>query len=112
MKTTKRIVSLSLVLVLVLMLCSCGISREEAIGTWSGTYTYDGSLYSVAFVLSSNGSYAKAVVKNGSLSSSEMGTWEVEGGAVVLHARNGGGTTRYKYKGGALVNNGHKFTKG
>ncbi len=51
-------------------------------------------------------------MKNGELSSAEEGTWEVKGGKVVLHKDgNMGVSTVYKYKGGALVNNDHEFTK-
>ena len=37
MKTSRIVVALLLVCVVCFSLCACGISREEAIGTWSGT---------------------------------------------------------------------------
>lgn len=108
----KSLLAILLICAFCLPLCACGISEEEAVGTWSGTYEYNGSSFSVAFVLSANGQYAKAVYKNGSMSSSETGTWEIGGGDVLLHKNGDSSTaTRYEYKGGALVNNDHKFYK-
>ena len=112
MNKIKNIVSIALVCVICLSLCACGIKEENAVGTWSGTYVYNGNTFAVAFVLSADGDYAKATYKNGSFSSTEDGTWEVKGGKVVLHEDgNMGISTVYKYKGGALVNNDHEFTK-
>lgn len=73
---------------------------------------YNGSSFSCAFVLSADGTYAEATYKDGSLSSTETGTYEVKGSKVILHENGNMGTsTVYKYKGGKLVNNGHEFTK-
>ncbi len=108
----KSLVAVFLLCALCVAFCACGISREDAVGTWSGTYENKGNRFSATFVLSANGEYAKVVYKNGKLSSSEVGTWEIEGGDVVLHENGSmGGATRYEYKGKALVNNGHKFYK-
>jgi hypothetical protein len=95
-----------------LAFCSCGISEDEAVGTWSGTYTYNGNDYKVTFVLGDDGEYAKITYKNGILSSGEDGTWEIDGGDVLLHEDgNTKVATRYEYDGEALVNNDHKFYK-
>ena len=108
----KSLTAVLLACVLCFVLCACGISKEEAVGTWSGTYTYDGNSFAVAFVLSEEGEYGKAVYKNGSLSSSESGTWEIDGGDVVLHEDgNVGVSTVYEFNGEALVNNDHEFYK-
>lgn len=104
-------------LVLAAMMCcvllsACGISESDAVGTWSGTYVYDGNNFAVAFILSADGEYSKATVKNGEVSSTETGVWEIDGGKVVLHKDgNFGVSTEYKFKGGALVNNDHEFYK-
>lgn len=109
---TKRLISIILVCILCLSLCACGISEDEAVGTWSGAYEYNGNDFATAFTLEENGDYIKITFKNGSLSSSETGTWEVKGGKVILHeGGNKGVSTEYKYKGEALVNNKHEFTK-
>ena len=112
MKKSKLLIVLALVGIICFSLCACGISREEAVGTWSGTYVYEGNTFAVAIVLSEEGNYGKASYKNGSFNSSESGTWEIKGGKVVLH-RDGdmGVSTEYKYKGDALVNNVQKLYK-
>ena len=111
-KMMKRLFLIAMVAAICFSLCACGISRDEAVGTWSGTYEYNGNQFAVAFVLKGDGDYSKVVYKNGSLSSAEEGTWEVQGGKVILHENgNMGSSTKYTYKGGALVNNDHKFYK-
>lgn len=113
MRTTKRLTAIILVFAICVCLTACGISKEDAVGTWSGTYEYNGNLFAVAFVLDADGDYAKATYKNGSLSSIEEGTWEIDGGKVVLHKDgNTGVSVIYSYKNGALVNNKHEFYKG
>ena len=109
----KKLLALSLVVIMCcVLLCACGISKEDAVGTWSGSYVYNGNNFTAAFVLDSNGEYSKVTYKNGSLSSAEDGTWEVKGGKVILHEDgNMGISTEYKYKGDALVNNDHYFYK-
>ena len=108
----KSLIAIVLVLSVCLSLCACGISRENAVGTWSGTYVYEGNTFSCTFVLYESGEYDEVTYKNGSFSSSENGTWEIDGGKVVLHEDgNMGVSTIYKYKSGALVNNNHRFTK-
>ena len=112
MRKIKSMIAVLLLVALCVSLCACGISKSEAIGTWSGTYEYNGNQFAVAFVLSEDDTYAEAVYKNGSLSSTEVGTWEIKGGEVVLHENgNTGISTCYKYRGDALVNNDHKFYK-
>ena len=109
----KKMLALSLAVVLCcLFLCACGISEEKAVGTWSGSYIYNGNSFSVSFVLEPNGEYSEVVYKNGSLSSTEDGTWEIKGGKVIMHEDgNMGSSTVYEYRGGALINNNHEFTK-
>lgn len=112
MKTCKILVAAMLICAVCLSLCACGISKAEAVGTWSGSYVYNGNLFSRAFVLAADGTYSEATYKNGSFSDSEIGTYEVKGGKVILHEDgNMGVATEYKYKGGKLVNNGHEFSK-
>jgi hypothetical protein len=112
MKKYQSLIAVVLLVALSLSLCACGISREEAIGAWSGTYVYNGNTFSVAFVLSADGNYAKTSYKNGDFNKAETGTWEIDGGKVVLHENgNTGHSVVYKYQGDALVNNDHKFYK-
>jgi len=112
MKTCKILIAVMLLGAICFGLCACGITKETAVGTWAGTYVYDGNQFACSFVLSEDGDYAKVTLKNGSMSSSETGTYEVKGGKVILHKDgNMGVSTEYKYKGGKLVNNGHEFVK-
>lgn len=113
MKKIKSLISIILVCVLCVSLCACGgISREDAIGTWSGAYTHNGVSYSRAFALSPTGEYTEASYKNGSFNGTENGTWEIKGRKVILHPDgNTGISVVYKYKGGKLVNAAHEFTK-
>ncbi len=115
MRTTVRNISLCLVIVLLIgILAACGISKDELVGSWTGTYTYNGNRFDVAIVFKSSGSYSKATMKNGTLSSTETGDWEIKGGKVILYsdaATYHGVSTTYNYKGGKLENNNHYFSK-
>ena len=112
MRIFKSFIAIILVCVICLSLCSCGISKEEAIGVWSGSYVYNGNQFSSGFVLSADGTYIQITYKNGNLNSAEEGTYEVKGGKVILHENGDMGIScEYKYKGGKLVNNGHEFYK-
>lgn len=111
----KKFLSLLLVAVLCLSLVGCGLSEEDAVGTWGGTYTYNGSTITVVFELFEDGTYLKMVEKDGNMQDLDMGTYTVEKGLlgtkVVLDSDIDGATTTYEYKNGGLYNNGHKFTK-
>lgn len=88
------------------------VSQEKRPSVPGAEPTFNGSSFSCAFVLSADGTYAEATYKDGSLSSTESGTYEVKSNKVILHENGNMGTsTVYKYKGGKLVNNGHEFTK-
>ena len=117
MKKMKKILSLCLVAVMLCtMLTACGgPSKEDVIGTWSGSYIYNGNEFSQAFVLNPDGTYAKATTKNGELSSTETGDYEIDGSDVVLYDSSSltyhGDAIRYEYKDGVLINADHKFMK-
>lgn len=118
MKNLKCFVAVALICVMLVSLCSCGgISKKDAIGTWSGAYVYNGSQFVTAFALSENGTYAEITYKDGSMANAETGTWEVDDGEVVLYENGnknydiGVTSTRYQYKSGVLVNSGHEFRK-
>ena len=92
-----------------LTLCACGNLQKDAVGTWIGEYEYEGNRYTATFTLCEGGSYSKTLYRNGALRSTEFGTWEVDGGDVVLHKDGDrSGSTRYDYDGTALINNGHR----
>lgn len=116
MKNVVKRISLCLVLVMMMgILASCGLSKEDAVGTWTGTYTYNGNTFTVAIILNEDGTYAKATMKNGSLSSTETGDYEIKGNKVILYDDSAvvhhGVSTEYKYKNDQLVNNDHYYSK-
>ena len=111
-KITKILAVCMVVALLSSILASCSVSPSKVAGTYSGTYTYNGSSYSVGIVLSEDGDYAKVTYKNGSMYSSETGKYEIKGKKVrLINKGSGGGVTEYKFKSDTLINNGHKFTK-
>lgn len=89
-----------------------GISKEDAVGTWSSTYEYGGNTIDVSLVLDMYGEYTKATYQNGTLRSTEEGIWEIDAGKVVLH-KDGNTSVSfvYFYRNGALDNNGNQFYK-
>ena len=113
----KWIVWLLMVAMLCCAVCACApaekdITWDEAVGKWSGTYTYKGNSYSVTFDLDDSGIYYRVTYKNGNLHDYEYGTWKIEDGDVALYDSEGlPGTAIYNYVGGALVNGGHEFRK-
>ncbi|MBO5858513.1 MAG: hypothetical protein J6R20_01905 [Clostridia bacterium] len=112
MKKFKALVAVVLLCTICFSLCSCGINKEEAIGTWSSTYVYNGNDIAVTFTLRDDGSYSYRLFKNGVLNTIESGTYDVKSTKIVLNINGNTGSTRtYKVKGDALVNNNHKFYK-
>ena len=115
MKKLKFALALVLLAALCLSLVGCGLSEEDAVGTWGGTYTYNGSTITVVFQLFEDGTYLKMVERDGNMQDLDMGTYTVEKGLlgtkVVLESDIDSATTTYEYKNGGLYNNNHKFTK-
>ena len=107
----KKALSLVLLLVLCLTLTSCKVSKEDLVGTWTGLWTYEGNSYVRTFVLEDDDTYSAILYKNGDLYEIESGVYEIDGKTVSLYETGEQGHTNYDYKGGKLVNNGHKFIK-
>ena len=116
MKKTIRTIALVLALtMLTVTLAACGVTMDEAEGTYVGSYVYDGNDFTVAIVLTDDGTYAKVTMKNGEMSGAESGDYEIKGTKVRLYDDSAityhGKCTEYKYKKGTLTNNGHTFSK-
>lgn len=112
MKKLNSIAALVVLFSLCLSLCACGIEKKEVVGTWTGSYTYEGNSFTVVIVLTDGDTYAKATRKNGGTPKMESGTYELDGRTLVLHPNGDkSSATEYKYKSGTLENNGHKLTK-
>ena len=107
------IAAVILIVAIVAALWFFGNKPLDPIGTWHGTYTYNGNEFESTFILKEDGTYTKETYKNGSFSSSEKGTYEVIDGKSVLLRKDGNKTTgmEFTYEGGKLVNNDHKFSK-
>ena len=116
MKKTIRAVSVCLVVVMIIStLVACSPSVEEVVGTYSGSYTYNGNRFNVVIMLYDDGTYVKAIGKNGSVSSVESGDYEIRGNEIRLYDSDTvvehGSWTDYKYSKDTLENNGNKLTK-
>ena len=107
----KKALALILLVVLCLSLAACTASKDDLVGTWSGSWEYEGNLFVETFTLTENGTYTSTLYKNGNLNKTESGTYEIDGNTVDLHPTGEGSWTSYDYKGGKLINNDHEFTK-
>ena len=117
---TKTIRTVTLVTLLSLMLvclsgCFLFLSEDDVVGTWTGTYVYNGNDFAVAFALSPDGTYEYISLKNGEFNKMENGDWEVKGNKVILYDDSSvtyhGMSSTFTFKRGALVNNDHYFYK-
>lgn len=108
----RALVAALLVVSISFIMVGC-VSKSKLVGTWVGEYTYEGNKFNVAIVLNSDGTFGKATVKNGMVSSSSAGTWEIKGGKLVLHNDEDKTMTEYKISldGKKITNNGHDFKK-
>ena len=112
MKKASRLVALSLVFALLLgVLSACAPSMGEVAGTYSGSYTFNGNLFSKAFVLTTDGRFVEATVKNGQSEGVDQGTYEIKGNKLRLKEEGSSGYAEYTYRNGTIENNGHVFYK-
>ena len=116
MKTSVKIVASVLVLSLfALFIASCGISDKDIIGTWTGEYEYNGNTFNVAIVFESSGKYARVTYKNGAISSTESGEYEIHGSEVIMYDSSAlvyhGVSSSLKYKSGKLASSTYTLTK-
>ena len=112
MKKSKFLILTVLIVIFSITLCSCGNDGDNLIGTWAGTWVWEGDQISASFVLSENGQYARTVLKNGEFSSSQTGTWEFRDGELRMH-NNGdiNSTSVYEYRDGKLYNGDNEHVK-
>lgn len=116
MKKTLKALCLGLVVVFVLStFTACGISKEEAVGMWECSYTYEGSSYYALFELESDGTFAKVTLKDGNYNTYTSGDWELEGRTLKLYDSEAltyhGQWMEFKYKNGGFENGDHLYTK-
>lgn len=112
MKNFKRFISIVFVLILCICLCACGSDKKDIVGSWAGTWEFKGNQISCSIVLDENGEYSKTTLKNGVVSGSETGTWELKNEELHLH-ENGDllSSTVYYYKNGKVIHIGMEGTE-
>lgn len=113
MKNITKIISLFVVTVIIIsLLASCGLSMDDVEGYYVGTYTENGSTYTVKITLTNRGTYGKKVYQDDTLISSVANKYAIKDDQVVLYASaDKTNSTVYDYTKGKLKNNGHLFTK-
>lgn len=113
MKRIVTIISLSLVsLILITLLASCGLSTDDVAGFYVGSYTEDGSTYTLEITLTERGTYGKRIYQDDTLISSVANRYELKDEDVILYDSADKITyTVYHYTKGKLENNGNLFTK-
>lgn len=108
----KKVVSLLMLAVLTLSLMGCTVAKEDVVGTWAGTWEYNGNSFAKAFVLSEDNTYEAVFYKNGDFHEAETGIYEIDGRTVTLYPNGDKDMgTPYDYENGNLVNADHAFTK-
>lgn len=111
----KRICMLSIVitiLIITALLNGCGsVSSGDLIGIWSGSWEYEGKQINSSIQFERDGSYVQITYTDGNLSSTEDGTYTIEGKKVLLIDNQYGSTSPYNYSNGKLKQNNHTFAK-
>ncbi len=110
MKKIKMVVAFILLSILCMSAVSCA-SKSKFVGTWEGSWTYNGNKIDRMFTLQEDGTYSEITYRNNIKSSSETGTYEISGNSVILSPEGESSTTEYTYKNGYLINNDHKMAK-
>ena len=116
MKKIIKITSICLILTLALsFLVGCSVDKQEVVGTYVGSYEYNGNIFTKTIGLDNDGTYTELTLKNGEYSSLESGDYEIKGSKIRLYdsdsATYHGSWTEYKYKNGTIENNDHVYTK-
>lgn len=100
------------ILIITVFFTGCGsVSSGDLIGTWSGSWEYEGKQINASIQFERNGDYEKVTYTDGSLSSTENGTYTIEGNKVILKDNQFGSNSPYTYSGGKLKQNKHTYAK-
>ena len=113
MKAIKKISILSFVLMLCMSLfAGCSkLEKEDAVGVWSSSWTYNGNDFVCALILSDDFTYIENTSKNGAPATFEFGTYEIDGNEVKCYPRDEIYWRVYKWKNNHLVNGDHIYYK-
>ena len=100
------------ILLIILVLTGCGsITSGDLIGVWSGSWEYEGKQINSSIQFERNGDYEKVTYTDGSLSSTDDGSYTIEGNKGILKSNQNGSTSPYTYSGGKLKQNNHTYSK-
>ncbi len=111
MKSIKSILAAILIAAICLSLAACGLSEEDVVGTWSGSWRFNDNTLQAVFTLNPDGTYSRLTFKNGLFFSSDSGNFTIDGDTVILQATGAAEQTPYTYEDGMLMNSGIHFTK-
>ncbi len=110
-KKAPILIILGVVVFLITFIAVSCLEKNDVVGVWTGSYTYNGNSYTVSISLKENGDYAKLMYKNGYYYSFETGDYEVSGNSIRLYDSSAltyhGVSTKYSYFFGRIQNNGH-----
>lgn len=116
MKKVLKAISLCTVLVMLLsLLAGCSVSKDDLVGTWTGSWEYNGKKITSAIVFKADGTYGMSTLSGWDVSSSEAGEYEIKGNKVILYDSSSavyhGNYMELTYRNGKLENNGHYYSK-
>ena len=95
---------------LLVTFAACGISKEDVAGVYAGTYTENGSTYSVKITLTERGTYGKTTIKDGEPFSSVAGRYDIKDEEIRLYSSSDKAEyTAYRYDDEQLKQNGNIF---
>ena len=102
----KRAVRILALLLIAGLLAGCGsLSREELVGTWTASWTYEDRQFDCSLELKEDGSFVRTVYEGGYLSSVEKGAYELRDGVLVCRLNgSSGGVIQFSTSGSTLKN--------
>lgn len=109
---TIRIGVMLFAVLLSLQLVACGVKQEDIIGTWTGSWEYNGHAIQATLVLREDNTFSQSSINDGETKDPETGTYKISGSKVVLKFDNEfDGTAEYKFHDGVLTNGNHDLAR-
>lgn len=102
----KRAARLLALLLIAGLLAGCGsMSKEELVGTWTASWTYEDRQFDCSLELKEDGSFVRTVYESGYLSTVERGAYELKDGVLVCRLNDSsGGVIQFSISGSRLKN--------
>ena len=104
MKKVRIVSCVLLCLIISMIIVGCGATYENVVGTWRGSYVYEGNELDRTLIVNSNGNFEYTTYKNGSFSESKSGRWSIESGALILYPSGANYQTEFTLSGNTLKN--------